>query len=322
MQSTRVRRRAVLAAVLAGTAAATSVVGPAFAAAPTGSLSGVVRDTTGAVVPNASIAVYLDPSGDAVQELPAGADGRFSVTGLKAGSYQISIGMGGWSEWAPGRVTDPAQAKSYQIKANRNTVADSTVTAAGIIAGQFLRPDGAPAANAAVNVTSLDDASQHSTVTAADGTYQLRVQPEQTFIVSYAVGSFAQYVPHTFDSTQATKYFVGSGQTVRVDDRAIEISGITGRLTDAAGAPAGGVYVSFVNVDTTVESETNTNADGTYDFSNLLVPGQYKVRFTAPGGSQYAHQKLDYDTAEVITLAPGQTAVVDDQLLWVPIPQG
>jgi hypothetical protein len=301
--------------------AATSAAGPAFAADPTGSLSGVVRDTSGAVVPGASIAVYLDPSGDAVQELPADADGRFSVTGLKVGSYQILIGLGGWSEWAPGRVTDPAQATRYRVKANRTTVADSTVTAAGIITGQFLRPDGAPAANAAVNVTSVDNASQHSTVTAADGTYKLRVQPDQTFLVSFSVDGFGQYVPHTFDPAQATKFFVGSGQTVSVSDQAIAISGMTGRLTDAAGAPAGGAYVSFINVDTASESETNTQADGTYDYRGLLVPGRYKVRFTAAGGSQYAHQKLDYDSADVITLTPGQTEVVDDQLLWVPTPR-
>ena len=52
-----------------------------------------------------------------------------------------------------------------------------------------------------------------------------------------------------------------------------------------------------------------------------LVPGQYKVGFSASGRSQYAHQKLDYESADVITLTSGDTAVVDDQLLWVPAPQ-
>lgn len=53
----------------------------------------------------------------------------------------------------------------------------------------------------------------------------------------------------------------------------------------------------------------------------LPVPGRYKVRFTASGRSQYAHQKLDYDSADVITLNPGETTVVDGQLLWVPTAQ-
>jgi 5-hydroxyisourate hydrolase-like protein (transthyretin family) len=96
---------------------------------------------------------------------------------------------------------------------------------------------------------------------------------------------------------------------------------MSGRLTDAAGAPAGGASVSFTNVDTIAESETVTQADGTYDVSGSLAPGRYKVRFTVAGRSQYAHQKLDYASADVITLTSGRTAVVDDQLLWVPAPQ-
>jgi hypothetical protein len=306
---------------MAGIAAATTAAGPAFAADPAGSLSGVVRDTRGAVVPDAVIAAYLDPSGDAVQTLEADSHGRFRMTGLKAGSYKIQIGMQGWSEWAPGRVSDPAQARGYQVTAGHNTVANSVVTAAGIITGRFLGPDGQPAAAAGVHVTNMDNGSETGGVTAADGTYRIRVQPNQTFVVSYAVGPLAEYVPHTFDSDQATRFFVRSGQTVRVDDQAVALSGISGRLTDAAGAPAGGVYVSFINVDTTAESETDTLADGTYDFSGLLAPGRYKVRFADSGHSQYAHQQLDYESADVITLTSGETAVVDDQLLWVPTPQ-
>ena len=41
------------------------------------------------------------------------------------------------------------------------------------------------------------------------------------------------------------------------------------------------------------------------------------MRFSSEGGSQHAHQKPDYDSADIITVASGETAVVDDQLLWV-----
>ncbi|MGK5683625.1 carboxypeptidase-like regulatory domain-containing protein [Actinoplanes sp. URMC 104] len=317
----RVRRRAVLAAALAGIAAATSVAGVAHAGEPTGSISGVVRDTRGAVVPDAAIGVYLNPSSDAVQELQADARGRFTIKGLKTGAYKVRVGLGGWSEWAPGRVTDPEQARTYQVRAGRTTVANSVVTAAGVIAGRFFGPDGKPAANASVNITNVNDASEHGGVTAADGTFRIRVQPDQTFVVSYAVGALSQYVPHTFDRSQATTFFVASGQTVRVTDRAIALGGISGRITDAAGAPAGNVYVSIINVDTIASAETNTLADGTYDYRGLLAPGRYKVSFTAPGGRQYAHQKLDYETADIVTVTSGETTVVDDQLLWVPAPQ-
>lgn len=317
MQSNRVLRRTVLAGALAGIAAVTTAAGPAFADDPTGSISGVVRDTHGAVVADAAISVYLNPSSGPVQELEADAHGRFSVTGLKVGSYQVQIGMEGWSEWAPGRISNPDQARSYRVTADHNTVVNSIVTAAGIISGKILGPDGKPAANAPVYVTNVNTASENGGQAAADGTYRVRVQPNQTFRVSYEIGPVEEFVPHTFDPAEATEYFVRSGQTVQVNDQALPISGVTGRLTDAAGAPAGSVYVTVFNVATTVESEAETTADGTYDFSGLLAPGQYKVRFNADGQTQYAHQKPDYDSADVITVAPGETAVVDDQLLWV-----
>ncbi len=308
-------------AAVAGIVAASSAAGPAFADDPTGSLAGVVRDTRGAAVPGAVIGVFADPSSDAVQELQADSRGRFTVSGLEAGAYQVRIGLGGWSEWAPGRISDPAQARTYRVRPDRTTTANSVVTAAGIIAGRFFGPDGKPAARAAVNVTNVDNASEHGGVTAADGTFRIRVRPDQTFIVNYAVGPLGQYVPHTFDPARATRFFVRSGQTVRVTDRAVALSGISGRLTDAAGAPAGGVNVSFINIDTVNQSDTTTGPDGAYDFSGLLEPGRYKVRFSSEGGSQYAHQKPDYGSADIITVASGETAVVDDQLLWVVAPQ-
>ena len=318
MESTRVLRRTVLAAALAGVAAATTAAGPALAADPTGSISGIVRDTRGAVVADASIAVYPEESINPVQELPVDSAGRFTVTGLKPGNYQIDIGMSGWSEWAPGRTEDRSRARTYRVTANRDTVANSVVTTAGFIAGRILGPDGSPAAGAAVNIDNVDDLSQHAGVTGADGTYRIKVQPNSTFIVSHAVGPISQYVPHTFDSAEATRFFVRSGRTVRVDDRAIPAAGMSGRVTDAAGAPAAGVSVEVINVETIRPSEMTTDADGTYDFTGLLEPGRYKVRFTASGRSQYAHQKPDYDSADVITLTSGETTVIDDQLLWVP----
>ena len=79
--------------------------------------------------------------------------------------------------------------------------------------------------------------------------------------------------------------------------------------------------MTFVNTDTIYESKTTTAADSSHDFTGLPAPGRYKVRFSAGGRSQYAHQKPDSMSADAVTLAPGQTAVVDDQILWVPAPQ-
>jgi hypothetical protein len=57
-------------------------------------------------------------------------------------------------------------------------------------------------------------------------------------------------------------------------------------------------------------------ADGTFDFSNPLPPGTYKVKFTSQDHIQYAYRQLTYDAATTITLTSGATTTVDDQLFW------
>ncbi|WP_203843637.1 carboxypeptidase-like regulatory domain-containing protein [Winogradskya humida] len=194
----------------------------------------------------------------------------------------------------------------------------SSVTVTGTITGRILGPDGAPAANTDIYATNVNTAAQHTARTSADGTYRLRVQADQTFIVSYAVGRYFEYVPHTFRSNEATEFFVPARRTIRVDDRAIALAGVTGRLTGAAGAPAAGVTVRVTNVDTANESETTTLQDGTYDLSGQIPPGVYKVSFTVADRTQYAHQAADWNSAADITLTSGTTSIVDDQLLWDP----
>ncbi len=64
---------------------------------------------------------------------------------------------------------------SYSVRGSHDTVANTVVTAAGFITGQFLRPDGTPAASAHVYATNVDNLSEIIGTTAADGTYKLRV---------------------------------------------------------------------------------------------------------------------------------------------------
>ena len=55
----------------------------------TSTLSGTVRDKSGAVVPGASITVKNQASGDE-RKTVAGHDGDFAVPGLRAGTYRLS----------------------------------------------------------------------------------------------------------------------------------------------------------------------------------------------------------------------------------------
>jgi hypothetical protein len=60
----------------------------------TGALSGAVVDQTGAVVPGATV-VVTDPSTNATQNVVTNAEGRFTASLLKPGSYKVSASASG-----------------------------------------------------------------------------------------------------------------------------------------------------------------------------------------------------------------------------------
>ncbi|HEV8148174.1 MAG TPA: carboxypeptidase-like regulatory domain-containing protein, partial [Bryobacteraceae bacterium] len=61
-----------------------------LAQAPTGAISGVVSDETGAVIPNASV-VIKNKATDFDRRLTTGADGTFSAAALPAGQYEVRV---------------------------------------------------------------------------------------------------------------------------------------------------------------------------------------------------------------------------------------
>ncbi len=61
----------------------------------TASISGVVRDSAGGVVPGATVVVKNDATGRA-QEASTDADGRYTVAALEAGSYSVTASLTGF----------------------------------------------------------------------------------------------------------------------------------------------------------------------------------------------------------------------------------
>ncbi|WP_157437021.1 carboxypeptidase-like regulatory domain-containing protein [Actinoplanes subtropicus] len=307
--------RVIAGVVLAGLAAAMAVASPALADTGTGSLSGSVRDTRGAVMAGTEILVYpLTPAGGSVAETHTDAAGRFRVTGLEAAGYKIYIGLGGWYEYAPGRTDSFDAARTYAVVAGRNTVANSVVTAASTIRGTVLAASGGPAAGVTVTAENDEHAAAWSATTAADGTYTMRVAPDRYYVIRFTDGHFEQFAPGTLDRAQARQYPVRSGRTLRVSERLLPAASLTGRLVDAAGAPVADAAVHLVTTSAQ-DFAAATDADGRYRLDKL-APGAVKVYFRlADGRVQWAYRKLSYEEADEVTLALGTVTTVNDQLL-------
>jgi hypothetical protein len=71
------------------------ISGPAFAQAPVGTISGVVADESGAIIPNASVKIRNKETG-AERDLISNAEGAFSAASLPAGVYEVRVEVKGF----------------------------------------------------------------------------------------------------------------------------------------------------------------------------------------------------------------------------------
>ncbi|HZO68722.1 MAG TPA: carboxypeptidase-like regulatory domain-containing protein, partial [Kribbellaceae bacterium] len=88
---------------------------------------------------------------------------------------------------------------------------------------------------------------------------------------------------------------------------------IGGHLMDG-DTPISAFVVAY-SPDNSWIAETFTDENGFYRLDGL-TPGDYKVGFRLPGFvSQYAHQKLSLDAADLITVGDGEEVLLDEQVL-------
>src|SRR5205085_12423294 len=88
MKTLQLRPLLIVAAVLAA-------FHPLFPQAPTGSISGVVLDESGAVIPNAEVTV-TNKGTAAVRALKSNVTGAFTAPFLPAGEYEVKSSMAGF----------------------------------------------------------------------------------------------------------------------------------------------------------------------------------------------------------------------------------
>lgn len=78
-------------------------------------------------------------------------------------------------------------------------------------------------------------------------------------------------------------------------------SGVTGTVTDAAGAIVPGAKVTLTDTKTSRELTTTANDDGTYAFSNVQPGDGYKLVFTAQGFQTYTISNVSLGVAITMT---------------------
>jgi hypothetical protein len=129
---------------------------PALAQETTGTVSGVVQDMTGAVIPGASVAVTnLDNNSE--RKTVSNGTGEFSVPGITAGlRYQVRVEMPGFSTWQsqpfPLRPGDRIGFTDIRMQLE-TAVSSVTVEASG---NQTLKPLDTPERSDVITAEDLD----------------------------------------------------------------------------------------------------------------------------------------------------------------------
>ena len=69
----------------------------------TGTLTGLVSDFTGAVIPGATVVAKNINTGEKVETVSSGT-GNYVLIGLRVGSYELSVNVGGFKGWTRGPI--------------------------------------------------------------------------------------------------------------------------------------------------------------------------------------------------------------------------
>src|ERR1700722_18398525 len=80
------------------------VSGPIYAQVTGARMTGAVRDTSGAVVPNAQISIKNVSTGE-VRSVTSNSDGVYSAPNLLAGTYEVTVTATGFSTLVQSGIT-------------------------------------------------------------------------------------------------------------------------------------------------------------------------------------------------------------------------
>ncbi|WP_157414222.1 carboxypeptidase regulatory-like domain-containing protein [Agromyces allii] len=266
------------------------------------------------------------------------ASGRYSVTGLLPGTYDLDLGYidrTGLAGWAPAGWD--GESVSLGLGETRSGV-DVGYEKMGSISGIVRNPDGTPAAGRWVSATSVsplplkDGRGSGSIRTGPDGTFALDVPPG-TWKVGvgelagspFFGGSWVEGGPVALDHAAATVIAVDPGEAVAGIEATLQLGAtVSGVLKAADGTRfEGSVNVFVVDVGGGWQRHAaDVNGAGEYR-ADGLKPGRYTVEFASYPSDEdrctvpeYAGGSLQSSKAEVFDLAAGESARRDAELQY------
>ncbi len=283
-----------------------------------GSVSGLVTTATDGVgIARVTVEVFrvpaaqtggFKPEEDAAGSVATGDDGAFVLDGLLPGSYLVRFSAAGFQTRWYGGATGPAEGETISVSP-RTVTKDVSMELAGMAAevgGQLAVPlvGGQPVPlKLTVRARVADLLGPPLAVVEVDpsGGFTLPDLPTPgTYQITVSAPGFSDLI---IEET------LGAGETLTLDNLPLVAApgSLTGLVTNAAGAPLGGVIVTATRADTVLTTTTPTAGPvGTYKLGDLHTPGTYVLTFALTG---FSAQTLS------VELTPGEARVGFDVIL-------
>ena len=282
------------------------------------SVAGTVTDAAGA--PLSGIYVYLSGDNGSWSGYTDGS-GRYSIAPVVPGTYTLQF-VDGWRTYRSEYWDDAGDLGS----ATPITIGDADVqvldavlaaTAHGSVAGTVAGSDGSAAAGIAVDLYDESSGYTRSTTTGVDGAFVFASVPVGgPYRLSFfdPQGRYAgEYWQDTQNYWEATPIEMTDGGTVSIA-AVLSSSSVAGTVTDAAGAPLSGIYVSLSGDNGSWSAYTD--GSGRYHIAPV-VPGTYTLQFvdgSRTHRSEYWDNAGDLGSATPITIGDGDVRVLDAAL--------
>lgn len=293
-------------------------------------LSGTVTGG-GKALAGATVALYSASKTSAddsewVAETTTGADGRYRLVGIRAGTYTLHYepptGTNLMGEWWKDAASAETATRVDIAKSGARTGFDATLSLGSKIEG-VVRGDGGKAVAANVALYSVERSAEEGTVRQeiasfatrangtfsfgglAAGTYTLRTSVEKgTYATEWWDDRGSEYTAKTI--TLGTKKSV-TGLVVTLARAAV----LGGVVTDESGDPVASATVDvFVGTDREFLTQATTDGDGRWRVGGLRAR-TYTLHMQAPEGSglvpQYWRGALEWEDASGVKLSSGQS---------------
>jgi hypothetical protein len=269
------------------------------AALISGAITGTVTAATGGADLGGICVDVQQTVGTGFGSATTRADGTYTVTGLKSGSYSVEFftGCGNsgnyLTQWYNGQASEGSATPVSVVNGVTTPTINAALITGGTISGTVTAAaDETDLGGICVDASQINGTGFENATTAADGSYSISGLGTGQYTVEFspncgnAENLLTQWYNDQTSAIAADPVSVVAGTTTTSINAAMQIPGtITGTVTAAiGGAQLSGVCVNVSQINGSGSGSATTNAGGTYSVSGLET-GTYSVEFSPGCGS-------------------------------------